>query len=139
MKELRVIIAGSREFNDYELLKREVSGIIQYDHRPKELIKIISGTARGADQLGERFGTECGYEVKRFPADWTHLKNRAGYERNKQMAQYAVEDHNDGVLIALWDGESKGTRHMINLAEEFGLDTYVIRYKELEREEVIER
>ena len=98
--ELRIIIAGSRNFNDYEFLKREVLNIVKYDNRPKEYVKIISGCARGADTLGERFAKEFGLEVKKFPADWDGLGKRAGYVRNAEMAKFAVEDGNYGVLIA---------------------------------------
>ena len=101
--ELRIIIAGSRDFNDYELLKREVLNIVKYDNRPKEYVKIVSGCARGADTLGERFAKEFGLEVNRFPADWDNLGKRAGYVRNAEMAKFAVADGNYGLLIAFWD------------------------------------
>ena len=115
--ELRIIIAGSRNFNDYDFLKREVLNIVKYDNRRKEYVKIISGCARGADTLGERFAKEFGLEVKKFPADWDGLGKRAGYVRNAEMAKFAVEDNNDGMLIAFWDGQSRGTKHMIDLAK----------------------
>ena len=130
--ELRIIIAGSRNFNDYEFLKREVLNIVKYDNRPKEYVKIISGCARGADTLGEQFAKEYGLEVKKFPADWDGLGKRAGYVRNAEMAKYSVEDYNDGMLIAFWDGKSKGTKHMIDLANKHGLEVHVVNYKEKE-------
>lgn len=129
--ELRIIIAGSRNFNDYEFLKREVLNIVKYDNRPKEYVKIISGCARGADTLGEQFAKEYGLEVKKFPADWDGLGKRAGYVRNAEMAKYSVEDYNDGMLIAFWDGKSKGTKHMIDLANKHGLEVHVVNYKEM--------
>ena len=128
--ELRIIIAGSRNFNDYEFLKREVLNIVKYDNRPKEYVKIISGCARGADTLGERFAKEFGLEVKKFPADWDGLGKRAGYVRNAEMAKFAVEDNSYGVLIAFWDGQSRGTKHMIDLAKRYGLEVHVVNYKE---------
>lgn len=126
--ELRIIIAGSRDFNDYELLKREVLNIVKYDNRPKEYVKIVSGCARGADTLGERFAKEFGLEVNRFPADWDNLGKRAGYVRNAEMAKFAVADGNYGLLIAFWDGKSKGTKHMIDLAEKKGLEVHIVRF-----------
>ena len=126
--ELRIIIAGSRDFNDYELLKREVLNIVKYDNRPKEYVKIVSGCARGADTLGERFAKEFGLEVNRFPADWDNLGKRAGYVRNAEMAKFAVADGNYGLLIAFWDGKSKGTKHMIDLAEKNGLEVHIVRF-----------
>ena len=130
MKELRVIIAGSRDFNDYELLKKSAIEIITKKTMLPDLTRIISGGARGADTLGERFANEMGLEISRFIPDWDGLGKRAGYVRNAEMAKFAVEDDNDGMLIAFWDGQSRGTKHMIDLAKRYGLEVYVVNYKE---------
>lgn len=133
MKELRIIIAGGREFNDYDLLHDKVMEYLasmddtDIINSPSQ-VKFISGTARGADTLGEQFAYRYGYDVKRFPADWNGLGKRAGYVRNEQMAKYASEGDNYGVLIAFWDGQSRGTRHMIDLANKHGLEVHVVRY-----------
>ena len=130
MKELRVIIAGSRNFSDYELLKKSVIEIITKKTMLPDLTRIISGGARGADTLGERFANEMGLEISRFIPDWDGLGKRAGYVRNAEMAKFAVEDDNDGMLIAFWDGQSRGTKHMIDLANKYGLEVHVVNYKE---------
>ncbi len=129
MKELRVIIAGSRDFDNLSKLTADVSDIlskIPVDSISKT--RIISGTARGADQMGEQYARNAGYEISRFPADWDRLGKRAGYVRNDEMARFAVADGNTGVLIAFWDGKSKGTKHMIGLAGKYGLETHIIRF-----------
>jgi len=131
MKELRVIIAGSRDFNDFPKLMNSCIDILheiseQNDNLDK--IRIVSGTARGADLLGEQYAKVAGYEVSRFPADWDGLGKRAGYVRNAEMAKYAMADGNYGVLIAFWDGKSKGTKHMIDLAEKNGLEVHIVRF-----------
>lgn len=130
MKELRIIIAGSRDFNDYELLKKSAIEIITKKTMLPDLTRIISGGARGADTLGERFANEMGLEISRFIPDWDGLGKRAGYVRNAEMAKFAVEDNNDGMLIAFWDGQSRGTKHMIDLAKRYGLEVHVVNYKE---------
>lgn len=126
MNELRIIVAGSRDFNDYQLLS---DTLMQYlnsiEYNPTQ-IKFVSGAARGADTLGEQFAYTYGYEVKRFPADWDNLGKRAGYVRNAIMAEYASEK--TGVLFAFWDGKSKGTKHMIDLAKKHNLEVHVIKY-----------
>ena len=127
-----MIIAGGRDFDNYELLKKSVNDII-YDlvvNRKCEdgKMEVVSGTARGADSLGEKFAVEDGFDVKRFPADWDAYGKRAGYLRNEQMAKYAVSDGCYGVLIAFWDGKSRGTKHMIDLANKHGLEVNVINY-----------
>ena len=115
---MKVIIAGGRDFNNYNLLCRKADKILSRQNE----IEIVSGTAKGADKLGERYAEERGYPVKRFPADWGTHGNRAGYLRNEEMAIYA-----DG-LIAFWNEQSRGTKHMIDLAELHKLKVRVITY-----------
>jgi hypothetical protein len=114
---MKVIIAGSRDFDDYELLRKYCDHVLQNQTE----IEIVSGTARGADQLGERYAKERGYPVKQFPADWNKGKS-AGYIRNEEMAKYG------DALIAFWNGMSKGTEHMINLAKQYNLKIKICNY-----------
>lgn len=120
---MRVIIAGGRDFNDYDLLKKTVTDIIS-----NAIPEIISGCAKGADRLGERFAKEYGYSLVKFPAKWEEFGKKAGYIRNIEMAKYSISDDAEGVLIAFWDGESKGTKHMIDIAKRYNLESHVIRY-----------
>jgi len=115
---MKIIIAGGRGFNDYERLCSYCDYLLQN----KDDIEIVSGCARGADKLGERYAEERGYPIKRFPADWGTFGNSAGYRRNKEMADYA------DALIAFWDGKSKGTQHMINIADKQSLKLRIYRY-----------
>ena len=131
MKELRVIIAGSRDFDDFPKLMNssiEILTGISKKRNDLDRIRIISGTARGADKLGEQYAKIAGYELSKFPADWDGLGKRAGYVRNAEMAKFAVEDDNYGVLIAFWDGQSRGTKHMIDLANKYGLEVHVVNF-----------
>lgn len=131
MKELRVIIAGSRDFDDFPKLMNNCIDIlfkITEQNNDLDKIRIVSGAARGADRLGEQYAKIAGYKVSRFLADWDGLGKRAGYVRNAEMAKYAVADGNYGVLIAFWDGKSKGTKHMIDLAEKYGLEVHVVMF-----------
>ena len=114
---MKVIIAGSRNFNDYNLLKSSCDNLLtQFTN-----IEIVSGTARGADKLGERYAREKGYSIKEFPANW-NLGKSAGYFRNDEMAKYS------DMLIAFWDGTSKGTKHMIDLANKRGIKVEIVNY-----------
>ena len=136
MNKLRIIIAGSRKFNDFILLIRTLndyitglidSGVIDLkNNKLFDYIEFISGTANGADKLGEQYADYCNCNVIKFPADWS-LGKSAGYIRNKAMAEYAAQE--TGVLFAFWDGESRGTKHMIDLANKYGLEVHVINYK----------
>lgn len=140
---VKIIIAGSREFNNYKLLEKYCHKVF-YELSQDEILtghvkedisnmQIISGTAIGADTLGERFAKNYSIELKQFPADWS-LGKQAGYIRNVQMADYAVEDNAYGILIAFWDGKSKGTKHMIDIARGKGMKIKICNYTEYENE-----
>ena len=114
---MKLIIAGSRSFDDYELLTEQLDEICaKYD-----ITEIVSGTARGADTMGEIYAIAHDIPVKRFPADWNRYGKSAGYRRNEQMAQYA------DACICFSVDNSKGTEHMINLSKQYRLKLRVVR------------
>lgn len=114
----RVIVAGSRDFIDsgvcFEVLDKVFS--------KKMPDSVVCGKARGADTLGAMWAVKHGVKVDEFPADWNRYGKSAGYLRNAEMADNAE------ALVAFWDGTSRGTRHMINLAVEHGLQVIVFNY-----------
>lgn len=131
----KVIIAGGRDFNDYNFLKQVCSKILS----KKSNIEIVSGTAPGADSLGEKLAIEMNLGLKSFPAPWQDIQGkpksaigtradgskywkRAGIVRNQQMADYA------DALIAFHDGVSRGTSHMISAATKKGMPVRVNKY-----------
>lgn len=118
---IKIIVAGSREFNNSNLLKNELHKFIKELEANK--VEIVSGTAKGADKLGEQYAAHFNQDVKRFPANWDKYGRSAGYIRNSEMAKYA------DACIVFWDGKSKGTKHMIDLAEKEGLILKVVVYK----------
>ena len=118
----RVIIAGTRSFNDYELLRDSCNNLLSEKQRTHTIV-VISGTARGADQMGERYAKERGFQLRRFPADWEQYGKSAGHIRNAKMAD------NADALIAFWDGESNGTKNMIDNARRKGLAIRIIQYR----------
>jgi YspA, cpYpsA-related SLOG family len=111
---MRVIIAGSRTITDYARLCDAVrrSGFA--------VSRVVSGMAAGVDSLAVRYAALHGLPCDRFPAEWRKYGRSAGYRRNVQMAQHA------DALIALWDGQSPGTRHMIETAKARGLAVFVL-------------
>jgi hypothetical protein len=116
---MRTIIAGGRDFAHYSLLEEELDFFRTSIH---SAVTIVSGGANGADRLGERYSNEKDLNLKVFPADWNKYGKSAGYRRNAEMADYSE------ALIAFWDGKSKGTKHMIDLALERGLLVKVVKY-----------
>ena len=118
---MKVVIAGSRNFYKYELLKQRCDEVLCDFIINGESIEVVSGKARGADELGERYAAERGFPIKLFPAEWETYGNRAGVIRNAEMAGYA------DTLIAFWDGYSSGTKNTIHLAEKKRLRVFVFR------------
>lgn len=115
---MRVIIAGSRDVEDYEFLKKTIkeSGF--------NISEVVSGDYRGVDKLAERYAKENNLPYKPFPADWEKHGICAGPIRNEEMAGYAE------ALIAIPDKKSKGTRNMIKIAEERLNHIYIAKYEE---------
>ena len=113
---MRCIIAGGRTATR----EQTFSAIALCPFTP-EITRVVSGTARGADTFGEAWAAAHGVEVVRFPADWSRHGKAAGMLRNKQMAE------NADALIAVWDGQSRGTRNMIDEATKRGLRVFVHR------------
>jgi len=146
---MRVIIAGGRDFNDFDFLDKETVKIMKL-LRTEGInvnvnnISIVSGEASGADTLGEKFADKYGIRVDKHPAKWNDLDaipckiktNRygkeynalAGFNRNRDMALFAKEDEEIGVLIAFWDKKSHGTKDMIDLGNKYGLRVFIVEY-----------
>ena len=120
-ENFKVIIAGSRGFSNYKLLYETCNSTLR-EKRKTHNIVVISGHARGADTLGEKYAKDMGFDLEIFPAEWKKFGKSAGFKRNEKMAEVA-----DG-LIAFWNGESHGTKHMIDIATEKGIQVKVVNY-----------
>ena len=110
---MKVVIAGSRDIIDYDVVCQAIkeSGF--------DISLVISGGARGTDRLGERWARENKIPCEVMTADWDRGGKSAGLRRNKEMAETG------DALIAVWDGKSRGTEHMINMAKLMKLQVYV--------------
>ena len=112
----RVVIAGSRNFNNYEQFSAVVDKCLSRIRKEYEII-ILSGHCSGADLMAERYAKENGFGLEVFPADWS-LGRKAGPLRNKQMvdvADYAIAFPSGG----------RGTQSLINLAQRKGIPTKI--------------
>lgn len=112
----KIIVAGSREFENYSLLADTLDKLYQ------EPIEVVCGGARGADNFGRLWAIKRGHPYKMFIPNWQAEGKVAGFNRNVEMADYADE------LVAFWDGKSKGTEHMIKIMEGIGKPVKVIKY-----------
>lgn len=113
--KVRVIIAGSRGITDIQEIHKAV------DAAPFGVAHVISGGARGVDSLAEIFAKEQALPLTVIKADWDIHGKSAGYKRNCEMAKIA------DALIAIWDGESKGTKHMIDIMKSMGKPVFIWR------------
>lgn len=89
-------------------------------------IEIVSGHASGADKMAEEYAKEHGLSLTIMPAEWNRYGRAAGPIRNKKMLDYIVGE--EPVLVAFWDGKSKGTKDMITKARQANVDTNVFMY-----------
>lgn len=121
MNEIKLIVAGGRDFNDYALLSRVLFAIADVELADKS-VSIVSGMARGADALGVRFAKEHGVLLHEFPADWDRYGKAAGHRRNEAMGDFADR------LVAFYDGQSKGTAGMIAYMRKLGKPLTIIGY-----------
>jgi hypothetical protein len=112
---MRVIVAGSRD----NVSQADIDNAIEASGWVKEITVVVSGAARGADRMGENWAKRNGITIDSHPADWDKHGKSAGYKRNQEMADSA------DALIAVWDGVSRGTGHMIDIAKAKKLRVFV--------------
>ena len=117
------LVAGSRSFDDYDLLSKELDQLRNNDPD----ICIVSGGAKGADSLAERYANEHGLNLKVFSANWAKYGRSAGYIRNAKMHKF-ISSFENRICIAFWDGASKGTAHNFELAKKYNTPLKIIRF-----------
>ena len=120
-----ILVAGGRDFDDYVRVKADLDKL-----KPSS---IISGGAKGADNLGEHYAylkLHAGENMRLqcFPAQWDKYGKSAGYKRNQQMLDEGKPD----LVLIYWDGISKGTKHMLDIAKRAGVKVQLEAYGDLE-------
>ena len=112
---MKLIVAGSRMFTNYQLLCQTLA-----PERPR-ITLVLTGGARGADQLGYRWAWKHAIRHQLFRADWERFGKSAGVRRNFQMAQIG------DVLVCFWDSVSKGSAYMVQCMRQLGKPVVVVR------------
>lgn len=137
-EEFRVIIAGGRDFArngwdkyDWNLLYTTMDKLLQNKRRTHRIV-VLCGMAKGADMAGNRYALQRRFLVRYFPADWQEYGKKAGPIRNDLMAQ------NADALVAFWDGQSPGTKNMIETAKKYNLQVRVIPYRKEKPEDKLD-
>lgn len=115
---LKVIVAGGRDFNNYDLLSEKLDKLFSKTAN----VVIVSGMARGVDSLALKYAEENKIRVSEFPAKWNKHGKASGFRRNVEMARFA------DACVCFWDGKSVGTKHMIDTAQRMNLKLRIIKY-----------
>lgn len=113
---MKVVVAGSRDFLDYDLVQKLLSNY--------EITEIVCGEARGADEQGKKYAKLNNIQLTSFPADWDTYGKRAGHLRNEQMALYC------DFAVIFWDGYSRGTYNMITNMKKLGKNCKIVKYND---------
>lgn len=121
--EIRMIVCGGVDFDDYELLCSRLDSLIA----AYGSVTLVSGHARGADTLAERYAAERNIPIRVFPAEWSRYGKAAGPIRNLAMLDYASEK--TPVVTAFWDGRSRGTGNMLKQARAAGAACHIVSYE----------
>lgn len=111
----KVIVAGGRDITDQAFVTSCITSVLFEGG----ITEVVCGGAKGVDTLGKYWAESMEVPVKMFPADWSTHGKSAGPIRNVEMAQYA------DALVAVWNGSSKGTKHMIDTMLSLGKETHV--------------
>src|SRR6186713_1671523 len=111
---MRILVCGSRHFDDLKVLHRELLDVVKNNEAP---FVFIEGGAKGADFLARCWAKFEGYEFEEYPANWKEHGKKAGPIRNKQMLDEGKPD----LVIAFLAPNSRGTKNMIEQAEKAGV------------------
>ena len=115
---MKILVCGSRTFTDADAIERELRAYTQYEPNAT----VIEGAARGADIIAGNVAHRMGFIIEEYPADWNKYGKRAGFIRNTEMLAKGRPD----IVIAFWDGQSRGTAMMIEIAKKAGVPVKVI-------------
>jgi hypothetical protein len=135
---MKLLVSGGRKFNKISILLKEIKCLIKSGY---QITEIVHGDALGADTVAKKVALHLGIKHTPFPADWSNLdvegcivkttkggkkyNSLAGTNRNREMSEYIGDD---GVLLAVWNGKSTGTKHMIDTIRYTGREVITIRY-----------
>lgn len=118
---MKLIVAGGRNFIDTQVMITVLMDLVEkgkIDPNPE----LVCGMARGADILAFRLWKQENMQIHVFPAEWDKYGKSAGFRRNKEMGEFA------DAAVCFWDGNSKGTKHMIDIMNRLNKPVYVVRY-----------
>lgn len=113
---MTILVTGSRTWTRWDLMRSHLRPYLE------DGACLIQGGARGADQMAREIADEFGSPVRTFPADWTQYGMAAGAIRNREML-----DTQPDLVLAFWDGKSRGTQDCFDEARRRGIPTVVVK------------
>ncbi len=117
-EKTKIAVIGSRTYEDYETFKKILKKLISnYSN-----VVLVSGGAKGADYLAEKFAKEFDIEIEVYEADWNTNGKSAGFKRNIDIWNASTFG------IAFWDGESRGTKHSFEISKKQNKEFFVYNY-----------
>lgn len=114
----RVLITGSRDWSDREVIKRALFPFAVYAGQERDVTLISGACPSGADAIAEEIWEAWGLSVERHPADWKHHGKTAGLIRNQKMVDLGAD-----ICLAFRKDFSRGTTHCANAATMAGIET----------------
>lgn len=132
--ERKVMICGSRNIKDKEYIFSQLDAFTYWQLACFEYLTLIEGEAKGVDTIAKEYAIQNGWEqITEYPADWDKYGKGAGFIRNEQMVKDCDE------CFIFWDGESKGTKHDIDLCIKYNKPYKVLIYNDSVKEEYVEK
>ena len=117
---MKIAIVGGRNFKDYESMKTTLE--LFFEENNISCSSVISGGARGADTLAEKFAEENSLEMIVFKPDYEKFGRAATLKRNTQIIE------NADTVFAFWNGLSRGTYDSIKKAEKLSKKLIIVNY-----------
>lgn len=118
---MKLIVAGGRDFTDTNRMIADLQKLVE-SGEITDSPELVCGMARGADMLAYSLWTNNRMPIHNFPANWNKHGKSAGYKRNQEMGEFA------DAAVCFWDGNSKGTKHMIDIMNRLNKPVYIVRY-----------
>lgn len=118
---MKLIVAGGRDFTDTNRMIAELQKLLE-SGEITDSPELVCGMARGADMLAYSLWANNRMPIHNFPANWNKHGKSAGYKRNQEMGEFA------DAAVCFWDGNSKGTKHMIDIMNRLNKPVYIVRY-----------
>lgn len=119
-RQMKVIIAGGSTFDSIDYMN------VCLDDMVDEIEVVVSGRGYGADALAEVFAIRNGLDLELFPANWGKYGANAGYDRWVRV----FETQNIDQIILFWNGKSKGTKTLKELAKIYNVPCEMFYYEE---------